>query len=366
MEKIRPFDNNVESIYDWITRFELKAELHGVDQSIMEKWARVTIGRIGEVVLKNTSFANWSQVKTHLERSLGTRDIAKRSVQELKTLQQKSDENIRQVGARAICLAKQAFPGTPENIQEREAVTAFIASQPQHIQFELIKANCANVSDVCTLAELLVEAHRQTGGTIGAATAQVEDAEIKALQEEMKQMKLQMQNNLVATATEQRSSETERRPLICDYCQKRGHARRQCRKRQWDERNQGNAQRWQTTTPRDNQGTACLRCGEPNHIQRHCTARPGNAQRAILGAVNIMKMVRIGHEPVKLLVDTGAEASCLNKATYNRLRQIIGPLQRPEIQYFAADGQKLRMEGIAKNVKVNWEGKDLTATLLVL
>ena len=43
MEKIRPFDNNVESIYDWITRFELKAELHRVDQSIMEKWAKVTI-----------------------------------------------------------------------------------------------------------------------------------------------------------------------------------------------------------------------------------------------------------------------------------------------------------------------------------
>ena len=192
MEKIRPFDNNVESIYDWLTRFELKSELHGVDQSIMVKWAKVTIGRIGEVVLKDTTFNNWAEVKAHLERNLGTRDIAKRSVQELQTLQQKSDETIRQVGARATCLAKQAFPDTPENIQEREAVTAFIVSQPSHIKFELIKANCANISEVCTLAELLIEAHKQTGGTISAATTQAKSAEIEELQEEIKKMRLQL------------------------------------------------------------------------------------------------------------------------------------------------------------------------------
>ena len=204
--------------------------------------------------------------------------------QELKTLQQKTDENKRQVCARATCLVKQAFPETPENIQEREAVTAFIASQPQQIQFELIKANCPSISEVCTLAELLTEAHKQTGGTIGAATAQAENAEIKALQEEMKRMKLQIQNNPASEPLpEQLPTRVERRAPTCDYCQKKGHVQRQCRKKQWDTRNQENAQQRQTATPRDNLGMACFKCGGPNNIQRHCTAKAGNAQRAILG-----------------------------------------------------------------------------------
>ena len=79
-----------------------------------------------------------------------------------------------------------------------------------------------------------------------------------------------------------------------------------------------------------------------------------------------MKTVRIRRESVRLLVNTGEEASCLNKMTYDRLKTAIGPLCRPETQYFAADGQKLRMDGVVKDVKTNWEGKDLAVTMLVL
>ena len=109
--------------------------------------------------MKSANFTSFAHAKELLKTHLGTRDLAKRSVLELNQLNQEPDENIRQVGARASYLARQAFPDTPINIQEREAITAFIKSQPSNMQFELIKGDCKTMSDVCTLAEILLEAY---------------------------------------------------------------------------------------------------------------------------------------------------------------------------------------------------------------
>ena len=74
----------------------------------------MTFGLIREVVLKNTSLTNWAEVKAHLERNLVTRDIAKRVRKGVKTLQQKSDENIRQVGQ-----GPRAWPSRPSPTLQR-------------------------------------------------------------------------------------------------------------------------------------------------------------------------------------------------------------------------------------------------------
>ena len=74
----------------------------------------------------------------------------------------------------------------------------------------------------------------------------------------------------------------------------------------------------------------------------------------------------IGREPVIMLVDTGAQVSCLNKSTYQKLQGTIGPLQPPEITYFAADGQLLQQEGISKPVEITWGTAKITAKFLIL
>ena len=104
--------------------------------------------------------------------------------------------------------------------------------------------------------------------------------------------------------------------------------------------------------------------GETGKRTAGYSRRPGIDR--INAPLSITQTVHIGREPVGLLVDTGAEISCLNKTTYNRIKQAVGPLQQPEIQYFAADGQKLRMEGIIKNAEINWKGKKFQLNLLVL
>ena len=334
MEKIKPFDPKDDNIYDWLEIFEDKAKLHKVKEDDYNTWLKCQIGRIGYAVLKNTSFNNFSETKEHLKTNLGTRDIAKRSVLELKQLSQKTDENIRQVGARANYLARQAFPGTPSNIQEREAVTAFIKSQPTNMQFELIKGDCKTISDVCTLAEILLEAQKETNKlTINATSSDEWKKEIQELREEIKQMTIE--KSIAQTSTRMPGKR-------CGYCKRPGHETYECRTKQRDQQQQaqqfqqpqqsqqpqqfqqqrgwrqGGEQRntWQNSYPgvyrnqyqlqenpsrilaqRDNRPRAellttgrqpllCYACGEPNHIKQHCRANtnmpPENGQRAIL------------------------------------------------------------------------------------
>ena len=62
------------------------------------------------ISVRNNEFATWAALREHLEKTLGTRDLAGRTAMELHQRKQKSDENIRQLGAKAACLARQAFP----------------------------------------------------------------------------------------------------------------------------------------------------------------------------------------------------------------------------------------------------------------
>ena len=266
MEKTEKFDNSTDTIYDWLSRFEMKARLKEIPEDKWEQWVRVTIGRVGESVLRNTEFTTWTALREHLETSLGTRDIAARSVMELHQLKQKSDENIRQLGARAACLARQAFPQTPRDIQEREATNAFIRAQPSNIQFELIKSDCKSISEICTLTEKLQEAHKQTTRTVGAAAGNPHEEQIRKLQAQIQQMTLQLENK----------TDTQRQNQ-CDYCKNWGHQITDCRKRQRLVRT-GSFRR-----PGNNSQTIeCFRCGGRGHIQRNCpTPNPGNAIRAI-------------------------------------------------------------------------------------
>ena len=196
MEKIKPFDPKDDNIYDWLEIFEDKAKLHKVDETNYNTWLKCQIGKSGFAILKNANFTSFSEAKELLKTHLGTRDIAKRSVLELKQLSQKTDENIRQVGARASCLARQAFPGTPSQIQEREAISAFIKTQSTNLQFELIKGDCKTISDVCTLAEIIIEAEKETnrGAINSAGTSSDGDEEIKKLREQLNQLTLQQGN----------------------------------------------------------------------------------------------------------------------------------------------------------------------------
>ena len=68
-------------------------------------------------------------MKAYLVKHLGARDLAEESMRFLNGLSKDADETDRQMAARAKCLARQAFPNTPSEIQEREAINAFIKSQ---------------------------------------------------------------------------------------------------------------------------------------------------------------------------------------------------------------------------------------------
>ena len=201
MEKIKPFEPKDDNIYDWLEIFEDKAKLHKVDETNYNTWLKCQIGKSGFAILKNANFTSFSEAKELLKTHLGTRDVAKRSVLELKQLEQKTDENIRQVGARASYLARQAFPETPSHIQEREAITAFIKTQPSNTQFELIKGDCKTMSDVCTLAEILIEAQKATNAkSIFATNTKEWKKGFDELKEEIK--KLTVEKSIAQTSTQ--------------------------------------------------------------------------------------------------------------------------------------------------------------------
>ena len=67
-----------------------------------------------------------------------------------------------------------------------------------------------------------------------------------------------------------------------------------------------------------------------------------------------------------MIIDTGAELSCLSYAAYSRLRNEIGNLHQPTVQYFTADGQKLQMHGETADVLVKWAENTITNKFLVL
>ena len=67
-----------------------------------------------------------------------------------------------------------------------------------------------------------------------------------------------------------------------------------------------------------------------------------------------------------MIIDTGAQSSCLSRKAYDKLKQGIGRLHQSTLQYYTADGQKLQMFGETPNITVNWAGKEFQNKFLVL
>ena len=67
-----------------------------------------------------------------------------------------------------------------------------------------------------------------------------------------------------------------------------------------------------------------------------------------------------------MIIDTGAEASCLSRTAYNRLKEEIGKLQEPTTQYYTADGQKLQMYGETPEITLKWANNTVQNKFLIL
>ena len=230
---------------DWINRFETKCKLLGVEEENMADWCRILVGEIGELVLKGEPVGNWQEMKIYLNRHLGARDLAQESLRFLNTLKKDTEETDRQMAARAKCLARQAFPDTPANIQEREAINAFIKSYPAELQYELRKGGYKTTDEVCSMAEKLQDINKQinsmkmaTVQMAAASTAAENEATEKeaqgvlALRKEIEGLKLEVRGR---QTSEQKGSWD----IECWSCGARGHVQRNCPRRK-----SGRTERW--------------------------------------------------------------------------------------------------------------------------
>jgi hypothetical protein len=335
MDKVREFKPQDESIDDWVTKFTTRCELLEIKAENYGKWCRLQIGTMGDAALIGLPIkTEWGIVKQKLLSTFGPKDKIQENTRKLKAVRRKEEESLKQLSVRIGGIAREAFADCPEERQNRETIKAFISAIPETWQSEIRKFCKKEMGSVLEMAEMIEEEDQRSPKISTAAATE----EIAALRREVQQLQ-----------NESQAKSNDKQNIECYACGKRGHFARECRSKKF----------------------RCYTCNKTGHMAKDCqsgkqsdgsalklkTQHTGNQHS--MGRIGALTTVIIvGGEVASMMVDTGADRSCLSHSFFEKNKRMLGPLSR-YTGVLGADGQKLKTFGLTKEMTVKWQNEEL-------